>query len=145
MLDSGTRLYLNGAAMAEGSASVPFQVCGACRRTWPNWDAFVRDPAVRLLGLQALITKPEFNLLVFEHRCGSSISILARRIRHLLPRHEAERPAELLYGTEICHGHCRFLSDLEACENPCVNARDRRLILMVQQIKKEVEAEARRG
>ena len=44
--------------------------------------------AVRLLGLQAVITNPDFNVLVFEHRCGSSISILTPRLRHLLPEPE---------------------------------------------------------
>ncbi|MBE0660204.1 MAG: hypothetical protein IH602_21100 [Bryobacteraceae bacterium] len=126
--------------MAEASGTVSFQVCGSCRRTWSSWDAFVRDPAVRLLGLQALVTKPEFNLLVFEHRCGSSISILARRLRQLLPEPEPQPPATLMFGTEPCPGHCRRLSDLEACDNPCANARDRQLILLVLRIKRESEA-----
>lgn len=123
--------------MAEANAVLPFQFCGSCRRTWTSLDAFVCDPAVRLLGLQALVTKPEFNLLVFEHRCGSSISILARRLRHLLPEPEVEPPPELMFGTEPCPGHCRRLSDLEACDNPCANARDRRLTLLIVKMKRE--------
>ena len=70
---------------------------------------------------------------------SSSISILARRLRHLLPEPEPEETPALMFGTEPCPGHCRRLSDLEACDNPCANARDRRLILLVLRMKRESE------
>jgi hypothetical protein len=115
----------------------PFQMCGSCRRAWPTWNSFILDPAVRLLGLQAVVTNPDVNLLVFEHSCGSSISILARRLRHLLPEPEPGNTPPRLLGTEQCRGHCLRLEDLEACDAPCSNARDRELILLVQRMKKE--------
>lgn len=125
----------------EGTA-LPFQTCGSCRRAWETWESFVLDPAVRLLGLQAVITNPDVNLLVFEHGCGSSVSILSRRLRHLLPDPEPGDPSTRLLGTEQCRGHCLRLEDLEACDAFCSNARDRELILLVQRIKKEATAPA---
>lgn len=113
-----------------------FQTCGSCRRAWSTWETFVLDPAVRLLGLQAAITKPDVNLLVFEHSCGSSISILCRRLRHLLGEPEADDPRPTLRGTEQCRGHCLRLEDLGVCDAPCSNARDRELIALVQRVKK---------
>jgi len=74
--------------------------------------------------------------MVFEHNCGSSISLLARRLRHLVPEPESEAPLPLLFGTEQCQGHCRHLEDLEACVAHCRNNRDRALILLVQCLKK---------
>ncbi len=115
-------------------APPPFQICGSCRNSWPTWDSFVADPAVRLLGLQSDVANPHVNLLVFEHACGSSISILARRLRHLLPEPEIALPR--LFGTPECRGHCVRLEDLQACDAPCSNARDRRLILFVQALKR---------
>jgi hypothetical protein len=50
-------------------------------RAWPTWDRFVLDPALRLLGMQSDVAHPDVNLLVFEHDCGSSISVLTRRLR----------------------------------------------------------------
>ena len=120
-------------------AAVPFQICGACKRQWPTWDRFVLDPAVRLLGLQSVIANPDVNLLVFEHGCGSSVSILTRRLRHLLPEPEPGDPPARLMGTDQCRGHCLHLEDLEACDAPCINARDRELILLVQRLKKEAQ------
>ncbi len=125
--------------MGGNPATGPFQVCGACKRAWPAWDAFVLDPAVSLLGLQAVASDPDCNLLVFEHRCGSSISVFARRLRYLLPEPESAAPLPVLFGTTECRGHCRYLEDLEACVAPCRNARDRALILLVQCLKKPVE------
>jgi hypothetical protein len=123
--------------MSVECAAPPFQTCGSCRFTWSTWDSFVLDPAVRLLGLQAVITNPDVNLLVFEHGCGSSISILSRRLRHVLPEPEPSAPPASLRGTDQCRGHCLLLGDLETCDAPCSNARDRELILFVNRMKKE--------
>ena len=114
----------------------PFQSCGSCGKAWPSWDSFVLDPAVRLLGLQAVVTPPDINLLIFEHRCGSTISILSRRLRHLLPEPEPSGPPARLLGTDQCRGHCLRLEDLEACDAPCSNARDRGLIQLILRMKK---------
>ena len=121
--------------MSGERAADPFQICGSCRRPWPTWDKFVLDPEVRLLGLQSEITRPDINLLVFEHSCGSSISILSRRLRFLLPVPETG-PLASLIGTDQCRRHCLRLEDLEACDAPCINARDRTLILLVQCIRR---------
>jgi hypothetical protein len=74
---------------------------------------------------------PDANVLVFEHRCGTSVSVLTSRLRHLLPAEDETEPPPLLFGTERCSGHCRFLEDLSRCDQPCSNARDRRLAILV--------------
>jgi hypothetical protein len=121
--------------MTVKRAARPFQTCGSCKGAWPTWESFVLDPAVRLLGLQSVIANPDVNLLVFEHVCGSSISILSRRLRHLVPEPDGS-PVRLL-GTDQCRRHCLLLADLEACDAPCANARDRALIQLVQRMKRE--------
>lgn len=123
--------------MTVECGAVPFQICRSCRRAWSTWDSFVQDPALRLLGLQAVVTHPDVNLLVFEHACGSSVSVLSRRLRHLLPEPAAGEPPARLLGTDQCRGHCLHLGDLAACDAPCSNARDRELILLVQRMKRE--------
>jgi hypothetical protein len=117
-----------------------FQACGACKRTWPSWDAFAADPAGRLRSLQAVIHLSDVNLLVFEHDCGSSVSVLSRRLRHLLPAAGPDSPAVRLLKTEQCRGHCLVLGDMAMCDAPCSNARDRELIRLVLRMKKDAAA-----
>lgn len=113
-----------------------FKTCGSCRHEWATWESFVHDPGVRLLGMQAVPGLPAANLLVFEHRCGSSVSVLAQKLRHLLSAEDqaAERPP--LFGTETCSGHCLVLEDLASCDRPCANARDRRLAVLIADAKR---------
>jgi hypothetical protein len=118
--------------MSAESPARPFQVCGSCQNVWPTWESFVTDPAVRLLGLQSVINRQDINLLVFEHSCGSSISIFSRRLHHILP--EANGAPVRLLGTDQCRGHCVKVDDFEACDAPCANARDRTLVRFLHQI-----------
>ena len=120
------------------STGHPFRSCGSCRKEWFHWRDFVLDPGLRLLGLQAYPDLPDANLLVFEHRCGSSVSVLATRLRPMFqdPNEGSELP--LLYGTETCNGRCRHIEDLQTCDRDCINARDRRLMLQLLEMKKGV-------
>jgi hypothetical protein len=122
----------------------PFKTCGSCSFVWTDWRSFVLDPGVRLLGFQAVPGLPDANALVFEHRCGSSVSVLASRLRHLLGPEDRGVDLPLLYGTETCHGHCRLVSDLASCDRPCSNARDRRLILRIAEMKEGIAGDVPR-
>jgi len=114
----------------------PFQECGSCREAWDRWQDFVADPEVRLLGFQGSDRFPDTNLLVFEHRCGSSISVLAKRLRHILPEDEQKRQLPVLFASEHCNQYCRTIENLKECDRACVNARDRKLILRILEMKK---------
>lgn len=119
----------------EPESRQPFQTCGSCNQRWTDWKHFLLDARVRFLGLQASPQLSEANLLVFEHRCGSSISILASRLRHLLPVAGDEEQNRRLYGSEMCREHCNRLEDLEVCDRPCTNAYDRRLVQLLVKMK----------
>jgi hypothetical protein len=122
--------------MKRGTMSQPaFKTCGSCQYSWLDWRSFVFDPAVRLIGLQVIPGIPDANVLVFEHRCGSSVSVLAHKLRNLLGTEEGEGERSLLFGTEDCSGHCRVLENLSSCDKPCVNARDRRLAILISDTK----------
>jgi hypothetical protein len=111
-----------------------FRSCGSCGHGWKTWEEFVHDPGLTLLGIQIMETHPAANLIVFEHSCGSSVSVLASRLRHLLPE---SRRFRLLFGTEQCSDHCRTVQNLALCDRPCANARDRRLALLLYEIRQQ--------
>ncbi len=114
-----------------------FRTCGSCRQVWRSWQDFVRDPGIRLLGLQAIADLPHANLLVFEHRCGSSVSVLASRFRQYLPDSQDSSAWSSLRGTDQCSGHCLHRENLQQCDRPCITARDRRLILQLMEMKRQ--------
>jgi hypothetical protein len=114
----------------------PFKTCGSCRKSWEQWQDFVLDPGVRILGFQAIENLPDANLLVFEHKCGSSISLLAKRLRHVLDDQGEREHLPVLFGSEVCREHCRLIEDLEACDRPCANSRDRRLIQLLLKMRR---------
>lgn len=102
-------------------------------QTWDTWESFVADLEVRLLGLQALPSVPEASVLIFEHRCGSTVSVLTKRLHHLLPDDSsADLPS--LYGTEECALHCFSLADHSKCDLPCSLSRDREILALVEEI-----------
>ena len=114
----------------------PFRSCGSCLKEWRDWREFVLDPGLRLLGLQVVPDLPEANLLVFEHDCGNSVSVLVGRLRPYLSDEVGETELPSLFDSETCRQHCRLLGDLETCDRPCANARDRRLAVTVQTVKR---------
>jgi hypothetical protein len=118
----------------------PFRRCGSCRKEWFHWRDFVLDPGLRLLGLQAYPDLPDANLLVFEHRCGSSVSVLATRLRPMFQDPDEDSDLPLLFGTETCNGRCRHIEDMRGCDRACINARDRRMMLQLLEMKKNADS-----
>ncbi len=129
----------------EKKGSHPFKTCGSCRKIWETWQDFVLDPGIRILGFQAVEGLSDANLIVFEHRCGSSISLLAKRLRHLLPTPDEETRLPVLFGSDECRRHCRLIEDLESCDRPCANSRDRRLIQLLLSMKRDRPHKSRRA
>lgn len=111
-----------------------FKRCGACKTEWISVDDFIYDKKVTVLWLQVIPGHPEANCIIFEHRgCGSTISVLTIKLRHLLKRDVDF--TEDLYGTEECNEHCNTRDTMAACEKKCVNAQDRELARMLVSLK----------
>ena len=121
------------------SSNGPFQKCGSCGKAWQHWRDFILDPGVRLLGFQAVSTLPDANLIVFEHRCGSTVSVLAKRLRPFFPAIANEPPLPALFDSESCNHYCRSMENLEICDRPCANARDRHMIHLLLRMKRGEE------
>lgn len=114
----------------------PFRLCGSCLREWASWHEFVVDPEIRLLGLQAVPHLPDGNLLVFDHSCGTSISLPVRRVRCHLPDQEEVPPRPIELGLRECRRYCPDLDDLAACDRPCPKARDRGIVQLILRLKR---------
>lgn len=123
--------------MSAAGGTHPFATCGACRRHWATWQEFLDDSEVSLVGLQMAEHVPDANLLVFEHACGSSISVRTARLRFLVVEDDREPDPPARLGTEACQEVCKRLAEWKTCDRPCVNARARRVLQRILQIKQE--------
>lgn len=114
----------------------PVRICGSCGQQWQYWHDFLRDPRVRILGIQVVPNMPQANLLVFEHSCGSSISVLASKLRHLVDAPDPPPGTPCLYATEACGQECRRIENLAYCNRHCRNTVDRQLAILINSIKR---------
>ncbi len=113
-----------------------FKRCGACKHEWKTAEDFINDKKVKVLWLQVIPGHPDANCIIFEHRgCGSTISILTPKLRHLL--HRKFEYTQDLYGLEECNAHCNTRETMAACEKECVNAQDRELARMLVSLKSD--------
>jgi len=119
----------------RGGSSETFSRCGACGRRWLTAGAFLDDAGVRVVGLQVAGHVPDLNLLVFEHACGSSVSVFTSRLRSLCSQ-AADTAAVDMFQGEKCKELCLRLDEWRPCDNPCINAADRRLLQVVLERKR---------
>ena len=115
--------------------TAPIRTCGSCGSQWQRWNDFFQDPKVRILGLQVVPDLPEANLMVFEHACGSTISVLASRLRHLVAGSRPAADAPSLYGSDACGQECRLIENLNLCDRRCRNSTDRQLAILIHAVK----------
>jgi hypothetical protein len=103
---------------------VSFRTCSLCQREWPTRVDFELDPELPVLGIVVHFGDPYRGLVLFNHRCGTTIAIAVADFRDELP----PLAGELHTGQEGCPGHCLRFADLEACDQPCRNAPLRRFV-----------------
>jgi hypothetical protein len=114
---------------------VPVRVCGSCAKEWACWRDFILDPDLRLLGLQSVPDLVDGDLLVFDHCCGTSVSVFLRRLRPSFPDIEEcdDPPGQAVI--QGCPRSCQSLEEFVACDIPCTRARDRRLVRMILKLR----------
>ena len=135
MTKAGRWSVILGDANAKPPVEMRFSTCGACRKHWATWNAFLEDPGVTLVGLQVAEHVPDSNLLIFEHACGSSVSVRTTKLRFLQAEEPPDSPTTI--GPEECEQRCTRLQEWKTCDRPCVNARARRVLQRILRVKEE--------
>jgi hypothetical protein len=54
-----------------------FKKCMNCGKTWPDRDSFLDDPRILLIGYQADFKDLKRGLFLFNHSCGTTLSLRA--------------------------------------------------------------------
>lgn len=93
-----------------------FRECGMCGERWPSREAFLSDPGVALVGYQVDFRNLLEGLLLFNHRCKTTLSISVRTFRDLYSGPVFAARAE---GTDDCPGYCLHTDVLDRCPAQC--------------------------
>ena len=108
-----------------------FRQCRCCNTSWSNWEHFIRDPRIRIVGLQAVPRLVKANVVVFIHEGCGTISILTSKLKELLSFESKSNAC----NTQDCLGCFRDVAELSACDHNCVIAEDRELTRHILAIK----------
>ncbi|MFZ5761082.1 MAG: hypothetical protein ACOY32_15820 [Thermodesulfobacteriota bacterium] len=106
-----------------------FKTCPSCGMAWADWSLFLADPATSLIGYQAFWGDLLEGLFLFNHRCGTTMSISVGDLRHLYSGPVGQRR---LAGTDACAGMCLHTMDIRPCPTDCECAYIREIMQIVR-------------
>ena len=115
---------------------MPFKQCSKCKRIWVNRSYFLEDHNLILNGYQAHFTNIYEGLYLFTHMedgCKSTISV---PINQFIDLYKGITYSEKKTGSDVCTGKCLDSHDLTMCEAKCELAPIRKIIEIIQDLKK---------
>jgi hypothetical protein len=95
---------------------VSFKTCGHCGREWPDREAFLADPDLRVTGYQVVFRDLATGLVLFNHACQSTLAVPVGVFADL---HGGPRHDRFMGDTDQCPHHCLDLNDLGPCPTQC--------------------------
>ena len=93
-----------------------FKVCPSCGYQWNTREQFLADPDLAIIGYQADFRVLELGLLLFNHRCKSTLALKAIMFRDL---YEGPIYRERRTGTDSCPAYCLRENQLVPCPASC--------------------------
>jgi hypothetical protein len=118
-------------------AEQPFKECPSCRRTWPGYADFLDDPAIHLIGYQVFFDDQGGGLFLFNHSCGTTLSI---DVDSLQPLYNGPLYAKSSgIGAASCPGLCLVREGNRPCPENCECASVRVILQRIKQWRKRGE------
>jgi len=110
------------------SQSVSFKICPQCGFVWSGRTPFLSDPTLRLIGYQVHFEELTAGLILFNHSCGTTLSVQAKEFQDL---YSGPMFSERLNGTEECQGFCVHENELRPCPVKCECAYVREVLQVI--------------
>lgn len=110
-----------------------FKKCRKCGYQWPSREAWLRDPALKMVGYQANFKALETGILLFNHSCRTTLAVHASEFKDL---HDGPIFKERATGSESCPGHCLHKTDLAPCPVRCECSYIRHIIQLIEEYPK---------
>ena len=93
-----------------------FKKCQNCSALWRERSDFVGDETVNLIGYQPNFVKLSKGLFLFNHSCGTTLSVNVHKFSDLYP---GPIFTNSLSGSSDCLGYCLHKNDLRPCPAKC--------------------------
>ncbi|MCM8760710.1 MAG: hypothetical protein NC938_06060 [Candidatus Omnitrophica bacterium] len=110
-----------------------FKKCTSCGANWKTRDDFLNDCSLELIGYQANFKSLETGLLLFNHTCGTTLSLPAGTFKDI---YKGPIYTERKTGTEDCPGYCLHEEELRRCPEKCECAWVREMIQVIKEAEK---------
>ena len=94
----------------------PFKVCPMCGFIWATRQAFLADPGLALVGYQVNFGELMAGYFLFNHTCGTTLTIAAGEFVDLYHGAIFETRAT---GTAECRGYCLIKEEMRPCPAKC--------------------------
>jgi hypothetical protein len=99
-----------------GASTVTFKTCPSCGHAWPDLDAFLGDPDLRLVGYQVNFARLAAGFFLFNHSCRTT---LALPVEPFLGLRDGPVFRDRKTGTDECPGFCLHRDELGPCPATC--------------------------
>ena len=111
-----------------------FKICKTCKTEWDCRNSFLMDSNIELVGYQVEFEELTLGLLLFNHTCGTTLSIYAKEFTDLYNGPVFEYRA---VGGVDCPGYCLRPDSIEPCPVQCECAYIREVLQLIAVYKKD--------
>jgi len=107
--------------------------CPVCSKKWESVEDFISDPETKIVGYQVNFDNLKLGFLLFDHVCGTTISLQVEEVKHLY-----DGPIYIERKTlgEECPTYCIKQSELRPCPAKCECAWVREVISILEKYPK---------
>ena len=93
-----------------------FKICKKCEHTWATRKKFLEDVNIELVGYQVHFQELTLGLFLFNHDCGTTLSVYANQFVDL---YEGPIFSKRATGSKECPGYCLEKGNLSPCSVEC--------------------------
>jgi len=111
-----------------------FKTCQTCAYRWMTRADFLTDNHISLVGYQVNFNKLEAGLFLFNHNCGTTLSMQVKDFKDL---YNGPIYRDRCTGKEECPGYCLRKDKLDPCLAKCECAFVREIMQLIKQIPKK--------
>lgn len=111
-----------------------FKQCSNCGFEWLTREQWLRDPLLELVGYQVSFKALKTGILLFNHRCRTTLALYASDFEDL---YDGPVFKERATGTDDCPGYCLHQDNLAPCPARCECSYVRNIIQLIRSWPKE--------